>query len=91
MQALKSRRGCKNSENFVDGEISEHGDSHASSSHEASLEPIARDVRICVNTVFILISLKTETARSVKGPKLQAPRAEDAMVLLYLVLKILVI
>ena len=27
-----------------------------------------------------LISLKTEIARSVKGPKLQGPRAEDAMV-----------
>ena len=26
-------------ENFVDDEIPEHGDSHASSSHEVSLEP----------------------------------------------------
>ena len=38
--------------------------------------------------MFILISLKTEVARSVKGPKLQGPRAEDAMVEPYLVLKI---
>ena len=28
-------------------------------------------------TVFTLISLKTEIARSVKGPKLQGPHAED--------------
>ena len=32
---------------------------------------LQRDVRIWVNTVFIFISLKTEIARSVKGPKLQ--------------------
>ena len=37
------------------------------------------------------ISLKTEIARSVNGPKLQGPHAEDAMAKLYLVLKILVI
>ena len=40
---------------------------------------VQRDVRIWVSTVFILISLKTEIARSVKGPKLQGPHAEDAM------------
>ena len=38
-QALKSRIGCKNSENLVDDEIPIHGDSHASSSHEVSFEP----------------------------------------------------
>ena len=37
--------------------------------------------------MFILISLKTEIARSVKGPKLQEPHAEDAMAKPYLVLK----
>ena len=37
--------------------------------------------------MFILISLKTEIARSVKGPKLQGRHAEDAMVEPYLVLK----
>ena len=52
---------------------------------------LQRDVRIWVNTVFILISLKTETARSVNGPKLQGPRAEDAMAKPYFVLQILVI
>ena len=41
--------------------------------------PHSRDVRIWVSTVFILISLKTEIARSVKGPKLQGLHAEDAM------------
>ena len=49
-----------------------------------------RDVWICVNTVFKLASLKTEIARSVRGPKLQGPRAEDAMAEPYLVQKILV-
>ena len=54
------------------------------------LSPRLREVRIWVNTVFILISLKTEIARSVRGPKLQGPRAEDAMAEPYLVRKILV-
>ena len=53
---------------LVDDEIPEHGDSHASSSHEASLEPTTKR-----RTVFILIFffVKTEIARSVRGPKLQ--------------------
>ena len=49
---------------------------------------LRRDVRIWVNTVFILISLKTEIARSVKGPKLQGLHAEDAKATPYLVQKI---
>ena len=65
-----------------------HGDSHASSSHEASLEPTCpRDVGICVNTVFTLISLKTEISRSARGVKLQGPRAEGAMAKPYFVLQ----
>ena len=37
---LRSGNGCKNSgENLVDDEIPVHGGSHASSSHEVSLEP----------------------------------------------------
>ena len=48
------------------------------------------DVRIWVNTMFILISLKTEIARSVNGPKLQGPHAEDAMAKPYLEPQILV-
>ena len=49
-----------------------------------------RDVRIWVNTMFILISLKTEIARSASGPKLQGLRAEDAKAKPYLELTILV-
>ena len=74
----------------MDDEIPVHGDSHASSSHEASSEPTFKRREDLVNTVFILISLKTEIARSVKGPKLQGPHAEDAMAKPYLVLKNLV-
>ena len=48
-------------------------------------------MRIWVSTVFILISLKSEIARSARGPKLQRPRAEDAMAEPYLVQKISVI
>ena len=70
-------------ENLVDDELPVHGDSHASSSHEASLE-YSRDVRIWVDTLFVLISLKTEIARSVNGPKFQGPHAEDAMAKPYL-------
>ena len=78
-------------ENLVDDEILEHGDSHASSSHEVSLEPtFKRDVSVCVNTVCTLISLKTEIARSARGQKLQGPRAGDAIVEPYFVLKNLV-
>ena len=74
----------------MDDEIPVQGDSHASSSHEVSLEPIfKRREDLGKHSVF-LISLKTEIARSVKGPKLQGHHAEDATVELYLLLKILV-
>ena len=76
--------------NWVDNEIPEQGDSHASSPHEASLEPtFKRREDLGKHSVF-LISLKTEIARSVKGPKLQGPHAEDAMAKPYLELKNLV-
>ena len=52
--------------------------------------PHSRDARIWVSNVFILISLKTEIAKSVKRPKVQGPRAGDAIVEPYRVLKILV-
>ena len=42
---------------------------------------------IWVNSVFLLTSLKTEIARSVRGPKLQGLRAEDALAEPYLVQK----
>ena len=48
-------------------------------------------MRIWVNTAFILISLRTEIARSARGQKLPGPRAGDALPEPYLVQKILVI
>ena len=77
-------------ENLVDDEIPEHGDSHASSSHEVSLEPTFKRREIWVSTVFVLISLKTEIARSVRGLKSQGPRAQDVLAKPNLVQKILV-
>ena len=75
-------------ENLVDDRVPECRDSHASSSHEPSLEPTpARRV----NTVFIFSSLKSEIARSARGPKSQGPGAEDALAEPYFVQKILVI
>ena len=50
-----------------------------------------REVWFWVNTVSLLTALKTEIVRSVRGPKLQEPRAEDAMAEPYLVQKMLVI
>ena len=74
----------------VHDEIPAHGDSHASSSHEVSLEPIfKRREDLGKHSVYTHFP-KTEFARSVKGPKSQGPRAEDAMAEPYLVLKILV-
>ena len=90
-QILRSRNGCKNS-----GKIWWM----MKFQYREALTPVLlmkllesrprRDVRIWVNTVFILISLKTETARSVKGQKLQEPHAEDAMAKPYFVVKNLV-
>ena len=77
-------------ENLVDDEIPEHGDSHASSSHEASLEPIDMRREDLGKHSVQLISRKTEFARSVGGRKLQGPREEDAMAEPYLVQKFLV-
>ena len=75
----------------MDDEIPEHRDSHARSSHEPSLEPTPSRSEDWVNTVFILTSLKTEIARSVRGPKSQGHRVEDALAEPYLLQKILVI
>ena len=49
-----------------------------------------QETRIWVNTVLKLISLRTEIAKSVRGPRLQGPHAEDAMAKPYLVLTNLV-
>ena len=77
-------------ENLVDDRVPERRDTHASSSHGSSLEPTLARSRIWVSTVFILISLKTEIARSARGPKSQGPRAEDALAESYFVQKFLV-
>ena len=72
-------------EKLVDNGVPDHRDSHASSSHEVSLETTSKRSEDWVSTEFILISLKTEIARSVRGPKLQGPRAEVAMAEPYIV------
>ena len=75
---------------LVDDEIPLQGGSHASSSHEVSWEPTAeRREELGKHSVKIHF-LKTVIARSVNGPKLQGPHAEDAMVESYHVLTILV-
>ena len=76
-------------ENLVDDRVPEHRDSLASSSHEPSSEPMRSED--LVSTVFTLISLKMEIVRSVRGPKLQELRAEDALAELCFVQKMLVI
>ena len=80
MVILRSRNGCKNSERTW-WMMKFH--------YKEALTPVLlmkflwsrlqRDTRIWENTMFILISLKTEIARSVNGPRLQGPNAEDAM------------
>ena len=58
-------------ENLADDEISSQGGSHASSSHEVSLEPTTkRDVRIWANTMFIFISLKDQNCEICKRTKI---------------------
>ena len=77
--------------NLVDDVIPLQGGSHASSSHEASLEPTTkRSADLGKHSVFILTILKTKIAKSVRRPKLQGLRAEDARAKPYLELTILV-
>ena len=71
-------------------DIPVHGDSHARSSHEVSLEPIFKRREDLGKHSLYTHFLKTEIARSVKGPKSHGHRAEDAMAEPYFVLKILV-
>ena len=83
--------GCKNSEKISWMKEFLNTETHAPVLlmiyHQS---PRQREVWIWVNTVFILTSLKTEIARSSRGPKSQGPRAEDAIAEPYLVQKILV-
>ena len=72
------RNGCKNSEKIlwmIEFLNTETPTPVLLMNHVQSLR--LREVRIWVNTVFILTSLKTEIARSVRGPKSQGPRAGD--------------
>ena len=97
---LKERRDPLNSEipewlqefreNLVDDEFPEHGDSHASSSREMSLEPtFKRREDLGKHSVFSHFP-KDRNCEICQRKKLQGPRAGDAMVEPYLVLKILV-
>ena len=63
-------------------------DSQASYSHGPSLEPLRRVVT--GNHSILLISRKSEIAKSVRGPKPQGFLAEDVSVESYLAQKILV-
>ena len=77
-------------ENMVDDEIPERVDSHASCSHEVSLEPtFERREDLGKHSVYTHFP-KDRNCEICQGPKLQGPRAEDAMVEPYLVPKILV-
>ena len=70
--------------NLVDDEIPLQGGSHASSSHEASLEPIfKRREDLGKHSVYTHFPKD----RNCEIPKLQGPHAEDAMAKPYLVLK----
>ena len=66
--------------------VSEHRDSHASSSHETSWGPKRRSFWA------IMVSLLSERAKliSARGLKLKGPHAQNVLVKLYLVQKILV-
>ena len=79
-------------ENLVDHRVPERRDSHASSSHGSSFESTpARSADLGKHSgVETHFPKKTEIARSVRGPKLQGARAEDAFAEPYLVQKSLV-
>ena len=68
-------------ENLVDESVPAHWDAPASSSRESASVPrvsAARKSGIGQTQHLLLTSRKTEIARSVRGPKLQGPRAENA-------------
>ena len=76
-------------ENLVDDEVPEHRDSHASSSHEVSLEPTSkRREDLGKHSVYTPFP-KDRNCEICKRTKI-TPRAGDAMVEPYFVLKILV-
>ena len=77
-------------ENLVDDEIPLQGGSHASSSHEISLEPTTKRREDLGKHSVYTHSPKDRNCEICKRTKLQGPHAEDAMAKLYLVLKSLV-
>ena len=74
------------------GETQQQGSQDTSkSSRELPMEPRAQKWNwVWVSTVSALTSRKTNIAKSVRGPKSQEPRAEDALAESYLVQKIVV-
>ena len=60
-------------ENLVDDEIPLQGGSHVSSSHEASLEPTTKRREDFGKHIVHNHFLKTEIARSLKGPIYEGP------------------
>ena len=75
----------------MDDRVPEHRDSHASSSHEPSLEPTpSRSVDLGKHTVYTHFP-EDRNCEICHGPKSQWARAEDAMVEPYLVQKNLLI
>ena len=75
---------------LVDDEVPQRRDSHSSSSHEVSSEPtFKRREDLGKHSVYTHFP-KDSNCEICKRTKLQGPRAGDAMVEPYLVLKILV-
>ena len=75
-------------ENLVDDRVPEQRDSHASSSHEPSLKPTpTRSVDLGKHSVYTHFPKDRNCEISVRGPKSQGRRAEDALAKPYLVLK----
>ena len=72
-------------ENLVDGRVPGHRDSHASSSHEESLEPTSKR---CEDLSKHSVYTHFPNDRNCERKKLQGPRAEDAMAEPYFVQKI---
>ena len=77
-------------ENLFDDRVPEHGDLHAISSHEASLEPtIKRREDLGKHSVYTHFR-KDRNCEICKRTKITRARAEDAMAEPYFVQKILV-
>ena len=86
------RNGCKNSQKILWMTEFLNTETHKPVLLMIHLQSLRlREVRIWVDTVFVLTSRNIEIARSARGPKSQEPRAEHALAEPYLVQKILVI